>query len=94
VPAVLRVPLPYHRRFYAHLVLLHVGLFLRIVGGDLLGNQALWQAGGVLNVIALLLFVGSSAGAVLQKLSIRRSSQPRPARRHAHAMQRETVRID
>ncbi len=96
VPAVLRVPLPYHRRFYAHLVLLHVGLFLRIVGGDLLGNQALWQAGGVLNVIALLLFVGSSAGAVLQELSIRRSSQPRPARRHAHAhaMQRETVRID
>ncbi len=72
VPAVLRVPLPYHRRFYAHLGLLHVGLLIRIVGGDLLGVDSLVTAGGVLNVVALLLFVGSSAAAVVGELVARR----------------------
>ena len=81
VPAVLRVPLPYQRRFYGHLALLHAGLLLRIVGGDLLGMQPLWQAGGVLNVLALLIFVASSAGAVIQGLAARRSPPQRVARR-------------
>ena len=88
------MPPPYRPRSYAHLVLLHAGLLVRIVGGDLLGNQALWQTGGVLNVIALLLFVGSSAGAVVQGLSLRRGARPRPERRPAHTLQREIVRID
>ncbi len=65
LPAVLRTPLPYRPRFYGHLALLHGGLLLRIVGGDLLGSVTAWQAGGVLNVTALLLFVGSSAIALL-----------------------------
>jgi hypothetical protein len=61
LPAVLRLPLPYRPAFYAHLVVLHVGLVLRIVGGDALGSSAAWQAGGVLGVVAILLFVLSSA---------------------------------
>jgi hypothetical protein len=65
LPAVLRIPLPYRPRFYAHLLLLHAGLLLRVVGGDLLGSTAAWQAGGVLNVTALLLFVVSSAVAAI-----------------------------
>ncbi|MEO5918120.1 MAG: hypothetical protein ABIQ17_01030 [Candidatus Limnocylindrales bacterium] len=65
LPAVLRTPLPYRPRFYAHLVLLHAGLLLRIVGGDLLGSETAWQTGGVLNVTALLLFVVSSAVALI-----------------------------
>jgi hypothetical protein len=93
VPAVLRVPLPYRPRFYAHLGLLHVGLLLRVAGGDLMGMQPLWQAGGVLNVVALLLFVTSSAGAVFQGLAARRG--PRPQRSaQTPALRRETVRID
>jgi hypothetical protein len=72
IPAVLRVPLPYERRFHAHLALLHGGLLLRIVGGDVLGVRELWQAGGVVNVVALLLFVGSSAAAVVGGLIARR----------------------
>jgi len=81
VPAVLRVPLPYRPRFYAHLALLHVGLLVRVVGGDLLGIVGLWQLGGVLNVLALLLFVGSSAASVLQELGARRGVlAPRPPR--------------
>ncbi|HET8777180.1 MAG TPA: hypothetical protein VFN76_05930 [Candidatus Limnocylindria bacterium] len=64
LPAVLGTPLPYRPRFYAHLGLLHVGLVLRIVGGDLLGSDGAWRAGGILNVTALLLFVASSAVAI------------------------------
>lgn len=73
LPAVLRLPLPYRPRFYAHLGLLHAGLLLRIVGGDMLGNEVAWRVGGILGVVALLVFVGSSAVAVL--------SGPRPAAR-------------
>lgn len=94
VPAVLRVPLPYRPRFYAHLALLHLGLLLRIGGGDLLGDQRLWQAGGVVNVIALLLFVASSAGAAIQERSARSGSQPHRLPPRGSALQRETVRID
>jgi hypothetical protein len=93
IPAVLRVPLPYRRRFYLHLGLLHAGLLLRIVGGDLLGVQSLWQIGGVLNVVALLVFVASSATAVLQGLHERRATRPRGRPGHLQ-LQREAVRID
>lgn len=64
LPAVLRRPLPYHPRFYVHLVLLHAGLLLRIVGGDLLASDGAFVVGGVVNVIALLVFAVSSASAV------------------------------
>jgi hypothetical protein len=77
LPAVLRLSLPYHPRFYAHLALLHAGLLLRIVGGDLLGSRVAFQAGGVLNVVALLVFVVSSAAAILAegRVSPRRTSR-------------------
>ncbi len=67
-------------RFYAHLALLHGGLLLRIVGGDLLGSETAWQAGGVLNVTALLLFVGSSAIALAhgRELMPTKASDPLP----------------
>lgn len=65
VPAVLRVPLPFHRVFYAHLGLLHFSLALRLLGGDLAGNTRLWQWGGILNEAAILLFLIITASAVL-----------------------------
>jgi hypothetical protein len=65
LPAVLRLPLPYRPRFYAHLALLHVGLVVRLLGGDLLGFEAAVTAGGALNVAAILLFALSSAAAVV-----------------------------
>jgi hypothetical protein len=66
VPAVLRVPLPYHPRFYAHLALLHASLALRLLGGDLAGNEPAWQWGGVLGEVAIVLFLASSAHAVVR----------------------------
>jgi hypothetical protein len=65
LPAVLRLPLPYRPRFYAHLGLLHAGLVIRIVAGDALAIPGAWRLGGVLNVLALLLFLASSVVAVL-----------------------------
>jgi len=63
LPAVTGGALPYHPRFYLHLALLHIGLALRV-----LGDLALWPAarqwGGLLNVVAILIFLASSAAAV------------------------------
>lgn len=61
LPAVLRVPLPYHPVLYLPLALLHGALVLRILLGDLLRSGAAFQLGGVLNVAALLLFLGMAA---------------------------------
>ena len=46
----------FHRRFYAHLLLLHASLLIR-VGGDLLELFQLRKWGGMLNAIAVLLFL-------------------------------------
>ena len=65
VPAALRVPLPYRRGFYVHLALLHASLALRLIGGDLAGSLTLWQWGGILGEVAILLFLVVSAHGVL-----------------------------
>jgi hypothetical protein len=55
-PAVLHVPIAFNRSFYAHLVLLHVSLAIRIAG-DLGGVFVLRRSGGLLNAVAILLFM-------------------------------------
>lgn len=67
VPAVLRVPLPFRGWNYAALGLLHAGLVIRLLGGDVFGLPNGLLIGGVLNVVALLAFViGSIASAALE----------------------------
>jgi len=64
-PAVLGVPVPFRPAFYSHLALLHISLALRIAG-DL---AAWWPGrlwGGLLNVGAVLLFLGNMAVSVAQ----------------------------
>lgn len=61
LPAVLRRPLPYHPALLVPAGLLHLSLALRLWAGDGLGIQRAWQAGGVLNITALLLFVAVAA---------------------------------
>jgi hypothetical protein len=78
VPAVLRVRLPFARRFYAHLVLLHASLALRLLGGDLAGGLHAWQWGGILGEVAILLFLATSAHAVVLGVSDP-SRRPRPS---------------
>jgi hypothetical protein len=55
-PAVLGLPLPYRPWFYGHLLLLHAGLALRIVG-DLIPSEPLRQWGALLNGAALVWFL-------------------------------------
>jgi hypothetical protein len=56
-PAILGRPLIYAPRFYSHVVVLHLSLVLRIVG-DLSDDLARWRVwGGLLNAVALALFV-------------------------------------
>ena len=64
VPAVFRAAVPYRRHFYAHVLLLHASLLLRVVGGDAAGNHTVWQVSGVLNEVALLCFLVVTAAAV------------------------------
>ena len=56
-PAVLGVPLPYRQSFYLHIGVLHLSLIVRVVGDlvDVLGRWRGW--GGLLNTVALLLFM-------------------------------------
>jgi hypothetical protein len=66
VPAVLRVRLPYHPVVYLPLGLLHASLVLRLVGGDAMGGTVAWQVGGVMNEVAVLLFLALTAATVVR----------------------------
>jgi len=82
-PAILRLPVTFTTRFYLHLILLHASLLLRI-GGDLTGiwTARLW--GGLLNGIAILVFLGLTGWSIRKSRIIRQSpaegiSQPESA---------------
>jgi hypothetical protein len=64
VPAVLGRPLPYHRWFYLPLVLLHLSLVVRLVGGDAFDDTISWQWGGIFNEVALLLYMAMAVHAL------------------------------
>ena len=64
-PAVTGKAVPYRPAFYAHVVLLHLSLLLRIVAGDLVGSLEAYQWGGLLNVVTLLIFLGNTGFAVM-----------------------------
>lgn len=57
LPAVLRVRLPYRPAFWAPIALLQAALVVRVWAGDGLGMPVAWRIGGVLGVVALVLFV-------------------------------------
>ena len=70
IPSVIGRAVAYRSIFYAHLALLHLSLVLRI-GADLAGWSAGRQTGGVLNEIAVLLFLAATA--ISARLAVRRS---------------------
>lgn len=79
VPSVLRVPLPYWRGNDLALALLHAGLLVRIVGGDILGVPNGLLVGGVLNVLAMLAFVAVSFASSVVELRRRTAIAARRA---------------
>jgi hypothetical protein len=73
-PAVLGVKIPFRRVFYVHLVVLHVGLVLRVVG-DAAGSSAAARDGALVSALAMALFfvvtVGSAALAAWPPAAVR-----------------------
>lgn len=65
IPAVMGVPMQYLPGFYLHLALLHISLVLRITG-DLLLWGPVRQWGGLLNEVAVILFVVMTVYAIRQ----------------------------
>ncbi len=63
LPAVLGRPMPFHPSFYLHLALLHLSLVLRIIG-DVSAALTLRQWGGLLNAVAILLFLAATGRAI------------------------------
>jgi len=76
-PSVVQRPLPYRRDFYLHTLLLHLSLALRLAG-DLWGSYPAYRWGGLLNVLAVLVFVANTARAIASA-----RSKAAPARRHS-----------
>jgi hypothetical protein len=73
LPTITDLSLPFQRIFYLHAGLLHVSLLLRVTG-DLGLWPSLQQWGGLLNVLAVLLFLVNSVRAV--KLGLRPHREP------------------
>lgn len=71
LPAVTRLPVPYHPAFYLHLSLLHLTLAARVIG-DLAGLPDLRLAGSIGNAVTILLFVLNTITAVVRGLRARR----------------------
>lgn len=68
-PAVTGVPIHYNRRFYVHLILLHISLLVRI-SADLLLWMPARRWGGLLNAIVIVIFLINTV------LSMQRSPAP------------------
>lgn len=54
--SVIRYTLPYHPVMYVAVALLHAGLALRLLA-DARSHTTLWQAGGLINVTAVIVFL-------------------------------------
>lgn len=74
-PAVIRRDVPYTAAMWIPLVLLEISLVLRVVLGDLGGNDTFVRWGGSLNVVAILSFIAVAIGGVFY----RRRKGPAPA---------------
>ncbi len=77
-PAVLGLPIRFTPWFYTHLALLHLSLLMR-VSGDLLLVAWLRRWGGLLNGIALLLFLAITAATILAGRRASARSEPATA---------------
>lgn len=67
-PAILGVPINFQPAFYIHLILLHVSLALRVIA-DYANLHPLRMWGGMLNEVAILLFIGMTVYSVRKSIS-------------------------
>lgn len=78
VPAVLGVALPFRESFYVPLVLLHGGLVVRLLG-DAAGREAAWRWGGVINELAIVLYLALAASSAMRHRGARAGGGRRTA---------------
>ena len=71
-PAILGIPISFSPLFYVHLALLHLSMIVR-VAGDLALNTPIRKWGGLLNEVAILLFMILS----IQSIVLRKKQQAR-----------------
>lgn len=64
-PAILGTPINFSKAFYAHFILLHLSLVLRILG-DLAGQSQVRMFGGLFNEVAILLFLIMTVRSILK----------------------------
>jgi hypothetical protein len=64
-PAILGSPVTYRPAFYVHLILLHLSLVVRMYG-DLMNQFEVRRWGGLLNEIAILLFLGMTVYSIIK----------------------------
>jgi len=64
-PAILGLPISYRPAFYAQLILLHLSLIIRIIG-DLTNQFEVRRWGGLLNEVAILLFLGITVYSIVK----------------------------
>jgi hypothetical protein len=64
-PAILGVPISYQAGFYVQLLLLHLSLAIRVLG-DLTTQLDVRRWGGLLNEVAILLFLGMTVYSILR----------------------------
>lgn len=74
-PAILGVPITFHSMFYIQLALLHLSLLMRLLG-DITSQLEIRRWGGLLNEIAILLFVAMTIYSILS------TSKPREQKVH------------
>jgi hypothetical protein len=74
-PAVTRRPLPYHPLLWVPVGVLQLSLIIRVAVGDAFGVSDAWRIGGVVGIVALLLFVLSAAGTTVYA-GVRRKEAP------------------
>jgi hypothetical protein len=65
-PAILGVPISFSRLFYAQLGLLHFSLLLRVTG-DLTNQFEIRRWGGLLNEVAILLFLALTISSIVRQ---------------------------
>lgn len=67
-PAILGVPINFQPAFYVHLGLLHISLFIRVIA-DYANLTALRMWGGLLNEVAIFIFIGMTVFSVRKSLT-------------------------
>ena len=68
-PAILGIPINFQPAFYVHLIVLHVSLLVRVIA-DYTNQSTLRMWGGLMNEIAILIFIGVTVYSVRKGVKV------------------------